>query len=497
MVGWLDAQKRNWTDWLIAFLLFFLLSSVYYATASGITSSNDGSHYALVRTIVENRSFALEQFDDYAEGNDIAISEDGRLFSDRPPGTALAGTLFYLAGGAFPEPPQKLPSRHDDQNPRLAYALLLPALAGAGSAVVLYVLLRMLGISQGASATAVLMFGLGTVQWKYSSVLFSHALSSFLVILTVYLVMRIVRLGRGSVLTYGLLGLLLGFSVLTEYSNALLIVILIGYLLLNSRPIETRNLLTSFGVLLLGGLFSALFLAFYNTTNFGDPLRLSYSYAINYPWAASFTTTFNFPLAAGLKGLLLGGTGDGWCDGPCPNRGLFALSPILMFALPGWYLFYRKARRECLLTAVLFLVYLLLFARHRTYHGFTADGRYLTPFLSLLAVPLAYTMQWIYSLRARPLLRLALLGAAFGLFLLSMGNIFVHIGGSYNYDLDQGLLEGMLSQPGNGILLLGQIFRNTGNLPLLWLLEITGFIVLIGTAYILHNAASKARNGSG
>ena len=92
---------------MIAFLLSFL-SSVYYATASGITSSNDGSHYALMRTMVENRTFALQQFDDYAEGNDVAITEDGRLFSDRPPGTALAGVLFYLAGGALPEPLQRL-----------------------------------------------------------------------------------------------------------------------------------------------------------------------------------------------------------------------------------------------------------------------------------------------------------------------------------------------------------------------------------------------------
>ncbi len=86
--------SRN--DWVIAILLFVVSSSLYFATTSGITSSNDGSHYALLRTMVENRSFALKGFDDYAEGNDIAITEDGRLFSDRPPGTALLGMLFYI-----------------------------------------------------------------------------------------------------------------------------------------------------------------------------------------------------------------------------------------------------------------------------------------------------------------------------------------------------------------------------------------------------------------
>jgi hypothetical protein len=39
------------TDCLVAVVLFVGLSSLYFATVSGITSSNDGSHYALTRTM--------------------------------------------------------------------------------------------------------------------------------------------------------------------------------------------------------------------------------------------------------------------------------------------------------------------------------------------------------------------------------------------------------------------------------------------------------------
>jgi hypothetical protein len=494
MAGWIEKQRMYWVDWAIALSLFFLLSSVYYATASGITSSNDGSHYALIRTLVENHTFALEQFDDYAEGNDIAITEDGRLFSDRPPGTALAGALFYLGSAVFPEPLQELPSRHDAQNPRLAYVLMLPALAGAGTAVVLYAIMRMLAINRIAAVTAVLVFGLGTVHWKYSSVLFSHALSAFLVILTVYLAMRLARQGGARAIVFGLLGFLLGFSVLTEYSNGLLVIILLGYLLLADRSKERRDLVGSFGLLIAGGLISVFFLAFYNNVNFGSPLKLSYSYAINYPWAGSFGTTFNYPIGEGLKGLLIGGTGDGWCGGPpCPNQGLFQLSPILLLAIPGWYFYYRVARRECLLTAVIFLVYLLLFARHRTFHGFTADGRYLTPYLGLLAIPLAYTLQWIMALKSRPYLRMILLATAVGLFLLSVGNMILHIGVSYNYHLDPQSIEGPLFMPGNIMPILGEVFLNIRNLPLLWVVEfVIIFLIIgtvIGTVVILHNVA--------
>ena len=82
------------------------------------------------------------------------------------------------------------------KTPRLTYVIMLPALAGAGTVVILYALLRLLTLSRAASVTAVLMFGLGTVHWKYSSVLFSHALSSFLVTAAFYLTVRIARQGR-------------------------------------------------------------------------------------------------------------------------------------------------------------------------------------------------------------------------------------------------------------------------------------------------------------
>jgi hypothetical protein len=175
-----DATTLSRTDQLISIFLFVGLALLYYATVSGITSSNDGSHYALLRTMVENRAFTLSPFDPFAEGNDIAVTPDGRLFSDRPPGTALAAVPFYLSGPALIEPLAPLPSRHDADNPRLPYVLMLPVLAGAATAVVLYRLQRRLGIRPAAALTAVLFFALGTIHWKYSTVLFSHALSGFL-----------------------------------------------------------------------------------------------------------------------------------------------------------------------------------------------------------------------------------------------------------------------------------------------------------------------------
>lgn len=486
MAETLESSPFSRTDWLVCVLLFVGLSTLYFATTSGITSSNDGSHYALTRTLVENGTFALKQYDDYAEGNDIAI-RDGVLYSDRPPGTALLATLFYRLGDWLPEPLAPLPSRHDPDNPHLLYVMLLPVWAGAGTAVLLYLLLRRLGIGLGTALTAVIMFALGTAQWKYSTVLFSHALSAFLVVLSLSLILYLYP-PVGSEMAqkpkwphHFLLGLVLGYAVLVEYSNGLLVLLLILYLLWQIRPLSLKGLSYSFMPLLIGGIIPALFLGYYNLVNFGSPFTLSYAYAINYPWASQFRTTFSYPLLAGLQSLLVFGMGDGQCDPVCYNQGLLLLSPVLALALPGFIWYWRRSWRACLLTTSLFLVYLLLFATHRTSHGFTADGRYLVPFLSLLIIPLAYTLAWISRQQSsQPGWQALLTLVAYGLFFLSLRNMILHIGFSYNYTLELDQLSHLIAAPQNWLYLGRELWPNARNLPLLWLVEGVILLLLLG-----------------
>lgn len=480
-------------DWLISVLLFVGLSSLYFATTSGITSSNGGSHYALTRTLVQNHTFALMEFDDYAEGNDIAIRDDV-LYSDRPPGTALMATLFYQIGSPLAvllaPLAAPLPSRHDADNPHLLYVMLLPVWAGAGTAVLLYLLLRRLGIEGPAALTAVLMFALGTIHWKYSSVLFSHALSSFLVLLALFLALSCQPATKPSV--YFGLGFVLGYAVLVEYSNALLVVLVGLYLLGQVRPFTLHQFSRSLLPLVLGGLLPALFLGYYNNLNFGSPFTLSYAYAINYPWASQFRTTFNFPILAGLRSLIFFGTGDGQCDPVCYNQGFLLISPILAVALSGFFLYARHSWRAFLLTTAVFLTYLLLFAAHRTSHGFTGDGRYLAPFLSLLIIPLAYSLTWLRQLQApHPLRHSFLTFLIYGLFFLSAHNILLHIGFSYNYTLDFNQFSDLVTSPQNWLVVYKALFRNVSNLPILWLLEGGLILLLMGIRPFIINRKTK------
>jgi hypothetical protein len=150
---------------------------------------------------------------------------------------------------------------------------------------------------------------------------------------------------------------------------------------------------------------------------------------------------------------------------------------VLLLALPGLFLFARAAGRVFVLTMGTFLVYLLLFSTHHTAHGFTGDGRYLAPFIPLLGLPLGYTVHWLYGRLRRDGQRVWLNLLVFGLLFLSWRQILLHIGLSYNYQLELSQLEPFVAAPQSWRTLYGRVFPNAANLPLLWLVE--GGLVLL------------------
>src|SRR5687767_1815831 len=96
-------------------LLFLVVASVYFATFTGVTSSNDGSHHALTRAIVARRGFEITRYLGFAEEQDYAVGPGGK-YSDRPPGTAIWAAPFYAVARLLPLPVVHPPSKHDRGN---------------------------------------------------------------------------------------------------------------------------------------------------------------------------------------------------------------------------------------------------------------------------------------------------------------------------------------------------------------------------------------------
>jgi hypothetical protein len=464
------------TDRRIAVALFLLVSSVYFATMIGVTSSNDGSHYALVRALVERRGFEISPYMDFTEHQDYAMRGDLR-FSDRPPGTALTAAPLYALSRVAPAPLMQPPSKHDVVNQRMLFAVLLSPLAAALAISLFYLILReALERSRFSALLAAVALAFGTTMWKYGSVLYSHALGSLVVWGMIYLVLQSWKKPLQWPAAF-LLGGLLGYAPLVEYTNVVVSVVIgISWLAGTQSLCRWRDphWWRSLAGVVIGGAVPLAFLLLYNTLNFGRPFELSTFNVdtVRWPQNEGMAADFATPLRDGLMGLLIYG-GE--------NQGIFLLSPITLLVIPGIWRMIRFAPRRTALILGLFIVMLLVFAKSTTFNAATNDGRYLTPFIGLWLVPLAFWIDAAYVNQHRELLRLVAILVLFGLLFLSVRNQMVHITLSWNYDFDPALLNRMAASPENIGYFLTTLFPNAGNLPLLWL----GQGIVLGVALLL------------
>lgn len=443
-------------DWRIASLLFLLISSAYFATGAGITSSNDGSHYALVRAIVDKHSFEISDYLEYTEQQDYAFLGDQK-FSDRPPGTAFVTAPFYAASAFLPPPLTKLASKHDADNPRLIYVLIVPVLTASLAAVALFWLLRAhFNLSEGVSVLTTLAFAFGTMTWKYGSLLYSHATSGILVILIIVILLKHFRDAADSPSAKFdfWLGVLLGTTVLMDYTNIVFLGFVgIWYLWqLKTWPQRVKSAL----LLALGGLIPGAILMGYNTLNFGGPFELSTFHVdtTRWPQNTSFLHDFATPIWVGLPAMLFWGS---------DNQGFFWLAPISLLGLLGLVPLWRKSRHDSFLIVGSFMAMLLLFSTSTTFNPATNDGRYLAPFLGLWFVVVAFGIQYAqdrFGAVAPPL--------TYGLFFLSLYNQILHIAYAWGHDLSPSVMQPWAMAPDNVIALWKAVLPNVGNVPLWW-----------------------------
>ena len=152
------------------------------------------------------------------------------------------------------------------------------------------------------------------------------------------------------------------------------------------------------------------------------------------------------------------------------NQGMFLLMPVTLIGLAGIWSYVKNRWREAILVLGVFLVFLVLYARHHTFSGFTADGRYLMPYLALWFVPVGFALDRL-DRREPSTARTVLLFLAYGLVFLSVRNMLAHIAFSYNYHLDPGLVARRAATPANWAYILRSVFVNWQNLPILWMVE--------------------------
>ncbi|MCL5256410.1 MAG: polysaccharide deacetylase family protein [Chloroflexi bacterium] len=383
-------MAKAWRRWLLA-LLVIAVGWVFFVSSAGIVSTNDGSHFALTRSIVDYHSTAIDHYIDYTARQDLGSIPPpdayldlsyygGHFYSDRAPGTAFLAVPFYLAGDAL------MLLGIIGQSGLESSVSVLSAIAGAFAILGMYGIGRELGVRAPSALVAALLVGLGTLLWKYSTLFYNHALSAALVTGAAYLAIRWAgsrRLSRFPALLF-CSGLLLGYAVLVDYINVLLFIPFGLYILLQ------RAKLQHWETAIAGALPALATLVAYNWLNFGSPLATSYTYQYHFEWARALSTTYTTPIVEGLRFFLFG------------QNGIFAVSPILLLSLAGLAIVARRKWRELSLILIGFLILLGVLSMHRTYSGGgSEDTRYILSIIPLLGAGLGVIFERVLSVRSR------------------------------------------------------------------------------------------------
>jgi hypothetical protein len=389
MFGTLHHHLRS--QWREA-VLFAVLFTCFVYFFPRWADWNQNSRLNLVMAIVDHGTVRIDR---YVENTGDYARIGGHYYSDKAPGLSLAGVPIYAAlrlvlsddsltrlqagvGGALAATlrPDGTGLLHE----KLLFSIALTATTAvtvaapsALLAVVFFKLTAHVGGSVRQRVVSTLLYALGTSAFPYSHSFVGHQLSAGLVFIGFALLFAIRRatLPR-SWLT--VVGVLLGYAVITEYPVALIVGVLGVYALGTiDRPLEVAARLS------LGAAAPLALLAIYDLVAFGTILPVGYLHSTL--WTEAHQTglvSLSYPRPEALWGITFG-----------LHRGLFVLSPYLLLALIGYRAMWHDRHRRpefwvLLATPVLFLLFNASSVMWQG--GFAVGPRYLVPALPFLAV---------------------------------------------------------------------------------------------------------------
>lgn len=278
-----------------AFLLFiyFLLAMYLLPIFFNGGSANDLTRWATTVSLVENNSFEISRTQNLTGGefSDVTKLADGKIYSNKPPGISLLSAPFYAITRVIIGQPTR-------ENVRTSWFVMRFII----SSLPLLLLAVWLHSSEvDAYSLGILLFA--TPLFPYSLLYYSHVLVAVLVYLAFRLIYDARRVFPERCFWSGLL---LGFSLLCEYS-AIVPLIIFGIGLNFTEPRDRFRRV----IFYMAGFAPFIFiLAVYHQIIFGSPFAFVSHYELAYP---TLSGVYQFLIS--------------------PSHGLFFFSPVLIFSV--------------------------------------------------------------------------------------------------------------------------------------------------------------------
>jgi len=380
------------------FLIVFLSIGYFFPRWA---DPNQNSRLDMIIAAVEDRSFQIDRFVwntvDYAKVGD-------HYYSDKAPGTAFVGIPLYGAVYQLLELPGVASLTHwlaesesfgttlreggtgvslEKVRFAIAQVILVLALAALPTALIsvgIFYFLARFTESAGPRVLVSLSYGLLTPAWTYGGALYGHQLSALLLFVSFFGVSS--RWFEAKRIRSVVLGLLLGYSLLTEFPSVLAIGCIGIYAL--QRAISQRAY-ARIPLMIFGGLLPLIGLMAYNNAVFGGPFDLGYAYSELWQdqHQAGFMSLSTFQVEA-VWGVLFSS-----------YRGLFFLSPWLLASVVGFILWSLSgvARSEFWCSLAMCVLFLIFNATSvMWWGGFAVGPRYLLPVLPFFGLPAIFTI---------------------------------------------------------------------------------------------------------
>jgi len=374
--------------WVMIFILLFL---TYAYCRQNTYNVNAVTRTAMVVGILEEGSVRIDKYQ--------AITCDkafyaGHYYSDKAPGLSLAAVPSMATAYAVLKVACKAQLDLDaaTKKPTQAFELLTligtiftSGLSTAAAAAALGWLCLRLGCTRGGAVFAALTFALATPAWGWATSFFGHALAGSCCLLgfvvAIYLLENNIQ-NKGKSAPWILVGGLLGFSVLVEYTLAVACVIIGLMILWKLAMVAKDRVVPALIGLSIGALPSAITFLTYNYLIFGSCFDVGYKHEVVFPGMNQGFMGISLPKLSALWGII-----------GSSQHGILWISPIAaLIPLAFWASFCPRKTRAY--TAAAFFIVAYFISMNSCYYywwgGASTGPRLLTPALGFACLPLGF-----------------------------------------------------------------------------------------------------------
>jgi len=353
-------------------LLFLVCVLGYVLTSSGYIDMTDGMVvYLVTASIVDHGVLYIADPGSHTyaiaghgagEPSYSMQGRDGHYYMKYGLGWAVAQIPFYVSG--------KLAAYAAGTDSDLAtgfFCSFQSALWSAAAAAVLCAFFLKLGLTRGQAVAAALIYAFATIAWPYAKMSYSESLQAFLIIAAAFVLWTPGRAPIAPVRAV-VAGFLFGFLLFVKPINFFLLPAWVALLVARERTFRGMLLFVAATVpfvLLILALNKLRFGGFFET-GFGEE-----------------ALTFNTPLLHGLWILFLSSA-----------RGMLWYNPLILVAVAGAFLAWRRNRRLALFSSLAFLAAVAVYAKwHYVSGGRSWGPRFLVALWPATFLPGAFVLQ--------------------------------------------------------------------------------------------------------